>query len=349
MNVHERMNYYNVPGVSVTYFDKTKIQWSKCFGTLENGTDREVNDKSVFHACSISKMITTLCVLRLVQDGVLDLNKDVNEILTSWAIPNNQFLDRKKITLSHLLSHQAGFYDCDGSFEPYIDGDNIPLTIDILRGTTRYNNEEVHAKYVPGTDFAYSDAGYCVISQVLHDVVGETIAQIAKRIVFKPLGLRRTFFWEIGKAPTAEIDLVDCAVGHGSNGEIVEGVRAFYPNIEGAALWTTSWELALIVIDIIKAYHGMDSKILSQETARQMLTPFGCTDYMGMGVFLATDENNMPYFFSQGWGIGMQCKLRAYYENQNGVVVMTNSEPGMEQDAALVGEIISYVSKNHVL
>ena len=349
MNIYERMRHYNVPGVSVTFFEKAEIQWSKCFGVLENGASCSVNENSVFHACSISKMITALCVLRLVQDGVIDMYRDVNELLTSWKIPNNEFTSKKKITLANLLSHQAGFYDCDGSFEPYRDGDIAPAIIDILQGTTYYNQEEVHAKYVPETAFAYSDAGYCVIAQILQDVLGETIAEIAQGIVFEPLGLHRTFFWEIGKTPTGEVDLVDCATGHGNSGEIVEGFRAFYPNIEGAAMWTTSRELVLIVLDIIKAYHGMESKILKKEMARVMLTPFGCTNYMGMGTFLGVDENTTPYFFSQGWGIGMQCKLRAYYENQSGVVVMTNSEPGMEQDAALIGEIISYVSKNHEL
>ena len=55
------------------------------------------------------------------------------------------------------------------------------------------------------------------------------------------------------------------------------------------------------------------------------------------------DDHGQPYFFSQGWGVGMQCKIRVYYEEMRGVTVMTNSEPGMEQDKALVGEIIKEV------
>ena len=138
MNVHERMNHYHVPGVSVAYFDKAEIQLNKCFGKLESGTDKAVDEKTIFHACSISKMVTALCVLKLAQDGILDLNWDANKYLTSWKISDNAFTAQTKITLSHLLSHQAGFYDCDGSFEPYINGDPIPKTLDILGGTTCY-------------------------------------------------------------------------------------------------------------------------------------------------------------------------------------------------------------------
>ena len=74
-----------------------------------------------------------------------------------------------------------------------------------------------------------------------------------------------------------------------------------------------------------------------------MLSPYGCASDLGLGVFLDKDKAGKPFFFSQSWGIGMQCKLRAYYQAERGVIVMTNSEPGMPQDESLVGEIIRHV------
>jgi len=285
-------------------------------------------------------MITALCVLRLAQDGKLDLHKDVSEYLTSWQIPNSEFTSKKKITLANLLAHQAGFYDCEGSFGPYKYGDTIPKTIDILKGTTPYHPEEAHAKYVPETDCVYSDVGYCIISQVLEDVLGKTVPQIAKGFIFEPLGLKSTFFWEMGKDSYNGIDMANCAAGHDTSGENIKEIRVCYPNIGGAALWTTTNELAHIVIDLIKSYHGKGGMILNQEMTQLMLTPYGCDSNQGLGVFLDKDKNSEPYFFSQGWGVGMQCKLRAYYKGQSGVIVMTNSDPGKEQDVSLVGEII---------
>ena len=175
MNVTERMSHFNIPGVSVTRFVDGQINWSKLFGTLEKGTDKAVNDNTIFHACSISKMITAICVLRLAQDGELDLYKDVNEYLTSWKIPESKFTQTKNVTLANLLAHQAGLYDVEGSFSPYKSGDNVPSPVDILKGTTSYYPEEVSIKYEPETDCEYSDAGYSIISQVLLDVLGETI------------------------------------------------------------------------------------------------------------------------------------------------------------------------------
>jgi len=320
MNMAERMKHFNVPGVSVTHFADNTVQRSKHFGVLEKGTGNMVNNNSIFHACSISKMITALCVLRLVQDGVLDLYKDVNEYLSSWKISESQFTNNTKITLANLLAHQAGFYD---------DGEDFSL-------------ETARILYVPETNCEYSDIGYRVISQVLLDALGETVPQIAARLIFEPLGLKRAFFWEPGKDSYDDISMADCAVGHDNSGNIVKEIRMVYPNVEGAGLWITSTELAHIVIDLVKSYHNQGGIVLNHETARLMLTPYGCVDDIALGVFLDKDEKGRPYFFSQGWGIGMQCKLRAYYEDQSqgGIVVMTNSEPGMEQDAALIGEII---------
>jgi len=188
MNISERMKNFNVPGVSISYFSNAKVEWSKHFGTLEKGFDKDVNNDSIFHACSISKMITSLCVLKLFQDGMLDLHKDVNEYLLSWKIPDSKLTDEKKVTLSNLLAHQAGFYDCEGSFSPYRSGSDIPQAIDILKGTSCYNPAEVHVEYVPETDCEYSDAGYCVISQILQDVLPNQLRKLPKELCLTRLG-----------------------------------------------------------------------------------------------------------------------------------------------------------------
>ncbi|MCL2840791.1 MAG: beta-lactamase family protein [Defluviitaleaceae bacterium] len=345
MVVTERMKHFNIPGVSVTHFADGEISWSKHFGTLEKGTGKTVDDNSIFHACSMSKMITAICVLRLTQSGKLDLHKDVNEYLTSWKIPDNEFTKTKKVTLANLLAHQAGLVDIAGSFNPYKDGDSVPSLVDILKGATSYSPKEVNIKYEPETTCQYSDAGYCIINQVLIDVLGESIPQAAEWIIFKPLKLSRTFFWEMGRNAYDGISIDDCAVGHNKHGHVVKEVRATYPNIEGAALWTTTRELASIIIDLLKSYHGKDGLVLNQEMARRMLTPYGCDEHAGLGVFLFLNKDNETesYFMSQGWGVGMQCKLRTYIEGQSGVIVMTNSDPGLDQSESLVGEIIKYV------
>ena len=334
MNVTDRMSHFNVPGASVTYFEGGEIAWSKHFGTLEQGSGRAVDDNSIFHACSMSKMITAICVLKLAQDEELDLHRDVNEYLTSWKVLESKLCATKKVTLANLLAHQGGFVDAAGSFG-HFKGGAVPSQADILRDTM--------VKYEPETDCEYSDAGYCIINQVLIDVLGEDVSQLADWIIFKPLGLTRSFFWEAGKDEYEGISMNDCAFGHDKRGNVVKEKRAAYVNAAGAGLWTSTRELASIIIDLLKAYQGKGGVVLKQDMARLMLTPYGCTDDVGLGVFLAKDRDGEACFVSQGWGVGMQCKLRAYIDGQRGVIVMTNSDPGIEQNDSLVGELIRFV------
>ena len=336
MNITERMKHFNLPGLGATCFADGKIKWNKSFGKLEKETDKLVNENSIFHACSMSKMITAICVLKLAQDGLLDLYKDVNEYLTSWKLPDNKFTQMKKITLANLLSHQAGLRDYGNVFSPYKGGDAEFSLIEIL-------NKSVNIQYEPETDCEYSDAGYCIISQVIFDVLGETMPQVASRLIFEPLGLTRTFFWEFSKNKHGGISLDDCAVGHDKNGNVVKEIRAVYPNTAGAGLWTTPKEFATITLELLQSYHRSSYLLLNQKMARLMLTPYGCTDDVGLGIFVFKDKNGEPCFVSQGWGVGVQCKLLCYHKKKSGIIVMTNSDPGKDQNNSLIGEVIRHV------
>ena len=341
MDFIKRMEHFKVPGMSATVIDNGKIIETKTEGILEKGDKKNVDSSSIFHACSMSKMITAICVLRLSQENKLDLTKNVNEYLSTWKIPDNEFTVNTKVTLSNLLAHQAGFYDVDGSFGHYQKGDNVPSNLDILRGVTKYNPEKLEVKYEPETDFCYSDAGYVVIHQVLNDVFGKSIAQIAQELIFDPLKLKNIFFWKVGEIFLKNDLDVNLVAGHDSDGNLVPEIRASYVNVEGAALWSTTNDLAKILIDMMESLDG-NGIILNKETTQKMITPFGCDEAAGLGIFLDYDENGEKYFMSQGWGIGMQSKLRAYPQRKKGVVVMTNSEPGIEQDLSLVGEVINH-------
>ena len=332
MNIVERMNHYHVPGVSVCYFDEGAVRWSRCFGVRACEGAKPVDGNTIFHACSISKMVTALCALRLVQEGKLALDGDVNAHLRTWKLPKEH-----GVSLRNLLSHQAGFIDPEGSFEPYRIGDPVPKPADLLRGTTLYHPQPLGQKYAPETRFEYADAGYCLVAQLLEDVTGESVPRLAERLIFRPLGLQRTFFWEIGAQPDF---IADCAFGHDSSGAVVAGGRAHYPNVEGAGLWTTPTELSAIALDLMAAYHHGGGVILGQDLALQMFTPGGDGGFACPGLFY---DGAGDFFFSQGWGVGMQCKMRLYPRTGRGIAVMTNSEPGMEQDRALVGEIIAAV------
>ena len=125
-NIYEKMNQYSVSGLSFAIIRDGKLDEATAFGTLESGTTRTVTTDSIFNSCSISKFITSMLVLTLSDQGIVHLDEDVNDRLTSWNIPTNLFTSQKKVTLRNLLSHQSGIIDPPNSFEHYKLVQGIP-------------------------------------------------------------------------------------------------------------------------------------------------------------------------------------------------------------------------------
>src|SRR5207253_1074124 len=104
----ERLAYWHVPGVSIAVINDGKIEWAKGYGVADLDAHMAVDEQTLFHGASLSKTVNALAVLKFVQDGKLDLDKDVNEQLTSWKLPPSDLAKDTKITLRRLLSHTAG-------------------------------------------------------------------------------------------------------------------------------------------------------------------------------------------------------------------------------------------------
>ena len=103
----KRMARYRVPGVSMAVMNDYQIEWASGYGVRKQGTSDPVDTETLFQACSISKAVTAIAVLRLVSEGRLDLDNDVNSYLRSWKVPRNGSW-QPTVTIRELLSHTGG-------------------------------------------------------------------------------------------------------------------------------------------------------------------------------------------------------------------------------------------------
>jgi len=101
----EKINNEFVGNMAMTLIENGKI--SKNFFYSK---DKAVNENTVFPVASISKWVTSFGVLKLVEQGKLDLDKPVDEYLSRWHLPKSEF-DNKKVTVRKLLSHSSGLID----------------------------------------------------------------------------------------------------------------------------------------------------------------------------------------------------------------------------------------------
>lgn len=343
LEIEEKMKLTGVPGLGIAVLQHGQMVWQGSYGVLETSMQQKVTEETLFPACSISKMVTAIGVLRLVQEGVLSLEEDVNRYLVSWQVPENQFTQQRKVTLRSLLAHQSGIVDARGSYEPLQKQDPFPTPRELLLGATKYHSKPVEVAHLPESRFSYSDAGYSVLEQILEDVSGEAFSAAMERLVMKPLGLKRTIFWD-GIANES----LNTSMGHDKRGQVVEGKRAHYPNLSGAGLWTTPSELLVLAREVVKAWNGDPNGILRPAMARIMLTGYASDKGAGLGVFLP-DAGEQLCFVSQGWGVGSQSKLAGYPRQESGIAVMMNAEPGKPQNESLIGEVIQELCKHYEL
>lgn len=106
MNLADQMQRYNVPGVSIAVINQATIEWAQGYGVQKAGNNVPITTQTRFQAASISKAVSAMAVLRLAQTGKLDLDTNVNHILRSWHVPENEHTRDHKVVCggySHIL------------------------------------------------------------------------------------------------------------------------------------------------------------------------------------------------------------------------------------------------------
>ena len=311
-----------VPGVSVAFFDHGKIAWTRTYGYADVATKKRVTPDTLFQAASISKPVAALATLRLVQEGKLNLDENVNVKLRAWKVPDNQFTATEKVTLRGILSHSAGL--TVHGFAGYAAGEPVPTMVQILNGEKPANSPPIRADVVPGAIWRYSGGGYVVMQLLLTEQTRETFPALLHNLVLWPAGMPHSTYHQ--PIPTELRRFV--ATPYRPTGAPVKGGPHTYPEMAPAGLWTTPSDLDRLAIELIKEYNGTSSKILSKAMMRQMLTPQ--KDNWGLGFALGPAPNQAVRFGHGGANEGYRSEWENYVSLQQGVAIMTNSDSGGE-------------------
>jgi CubicO group peptidase (beta-lactamase class C family) len=313
------MEKYAVPGVSIAVINEGALEWAHGYGVREAGRPDPVTPEILFQVCSISKPVTALAVLRLVQEGRLDLDEDVNRTLTAWQVPPNGDW-QPRVTLRQLLSHGAGL--SQHGFLGYHRAAPLPATRQILDGAPPANSGPVRVNAIPGTQFRYSGGGTTVVQQLLVDVTGLPFPQLMRELVLDPLGMSHSTY----EQPLPATRWAEAATGHRSEGAPVDGQWHVYPEMAAAGLWTTPSDLARLALDVQRARAGEAGTLLGKPIVDEMLT-YQAEEVTGLGFFL--DGQGATRRFSHGGdNEGFKALFVAYADRGQGAIITTNGDMG---------------------
>jgi CubicO group peptidase (beta-lactamase class C family) len=333
----ERMAEHKVPGVSLAVIDGGRVAWAKGYGAADAGSGRPVTPATRFQAGSVSKFAAAVLALIQADAGRLDLDADVNTLLTDWKLPRGDKWKAAPVTVRRLLSHTAGV--SGHGFVGYQRADGLPTNPQVLAGHPPANSPAVKVTAEPGTTTGYSGGGYQLLQQVLADTSRTPFDELATKELFAPLKLTATGF--APPPPTA----ADVAFAHDTAGKRLAVPFLLYPESAAAGLWSTPTDLARLGLAVAAARRGEPGAILKATTAEAMLTPAALADgkTTGHGLGPEVGGDGVTFHFGHSGGtVGFRCVFVLYPEAGRGAVVMTNGAGD-----ALMNEVLRAVAAEY--
>ena len=332
--IRAEMRKRQIPGLSLAIIQDGRIVKAKGYGVTEKGGEIPVTTSTLFQAGSISKPVSAAGALRLVEQGKLELDRDVNASLVTWKVPENEFTKKKKVTLRGLLSHTAGLtihgfpgYDADGP---------VATLVQVLDGAKPANTPAIRVDILPGSRWRYSGGGYSVMQQMVIDVTGKPFPQFMHEAVLEPFGMKESTFEQPLPVDKARLT----ASAHDFHRSVLKGRWHIYPEMAAAGLWTTPSDLARFAIGLQQAATGRSAKVLSREMARRMLAVE--KDGYGLGVALEGTGPSLR-FAHGGRDEGFDAHLTAFAETGQGAVIMINTN----DNSRMVPRILQAIAREY--
>ena len=325
----ERMAHYRVPGVSVAVIEHCRVVDARGFGSAAPGGNA-VTPRTLFQAGSITKTFTAIAALRLVQQGVLSLDRDVRQGLTSWRLPDSPLLTRRSVTLRGLLSHRAGINQEGGV--GYAVGAPLPSLLDILEGRPPATNPPIRVVSPPGAAWQYSGGGYYIVQALMQDATGMAYPRLVERLVLRPLHIRDSRISQ----PLDPRLVPFAARAAGPDGSPLDAGWRVNPELAASGLWATPSDVARLTIAIARAARGDSHRFLGRVAARELMAR-GLGNW-GLGVELGR-PGGARRFGHTGHNTGYSSEYVMYPDSCQGAFVMTNADEGVPLASELLRAI----------
>ncbi len=301
-----------IPGGSIAIVKDGRLVYARGFGYADKESGEVVQPSHLFRIASISKPITSVAILKLSENGQLDIEDQVfgiAGILTDSIY--SQFKDTRveDIKIKHLLQHTSGWGSISGNIDPMFFDRNIAFKMDktlpIDQATIiEYMLITQNLENDPGTDYKYSNFGYCILGRVIEKVSGMPYEDYVKSLLI-PLGAKEM---QIGRGlyehkSSNEVKYYDLPGASLTKTVYGYGEDVPWPyggfNIEAMDShggWIAS---PTDLLRFLVAVDGEDTKpdILSNSSIQMMTTPSGVE---GSRYALGWDVNSVPNW----WHIG---------------------------------------------
>lgn len=310
---------YEVPGLAVGLIKNGKTMYTKSFGYKNLLSQEKLENSTIFQAASISKSVTAIGIMKLVENEIIYPELGINEYLINWKLSDSLF-DANMVNVNNLLNHSAGINV--GGFKGFPPNTQTKNLIMALNGSNSSNNTKVGLIKPPNLEFDYSGGGYMILSFLMEELTPNSFENYMNCNVLNPIGmLNSTYLWNKSlkrnivtpyDKKSKELPLYVFSS---------KGASSLYTNIIDMSKFTE--QLFLL---------PQDNPLLKQQTLLSMyknLVPIkgGLSlffDQMGSGFM----KDNTGLYAHTGSNKGFRNILAFYPESGDGIVILTNSDNG---------------------
>ncbi len=318
-SIADKMVEYKIPALSLAVINQGKIEWADVYRNASFPGVQKLDCTSIFQAASLSKPVTVMAAVRMHAAGEIDLDKNIEEYLKDFVLPQGKQTGENPVTFRNIFSHTSGINP--GGYQGYARDVPMPADVDVLRGSDGVNSPAVDMIAPPNETLAYSGGGYTLAELALQDIFNDELSNIMKKWILEPAGMNHSEFTQ--PFPDARADQV--AKGYDTSGNVIPGGWRNHPEQAAAGLWSTSIDLAKFLIEIYNAYQGRSS-IFSQSDIESMLSQERDGHVYGFILDRSGDDLSITHYGgNEGYRTGMTISLTS----GNGLVYLINSDNGI--------------------
>jgi CubicO group peptidase (beta-lactamase class C family) len=317
-SVSDKMSAYAIPAMSLAVIRGGQIEWSETYQNAEVGENQKLDCTSLFQAASLSKPVTFMAALRMHAAGEIDLDKNIEDYLKSFQLPQGKQTAERPVTFRNIFSHTSGINA--GGYQGYNRDLNMPSDPDILMGNDGVNSPAIEVVWEPNETLAYSGGGYTLAELALQDIYGASFSEIMNKWILKPAKMENSEFTQ----PLPASDSNRVAKGHTQSGEVLEGGWRNHPEQAAAGLWSNATDLAKFMTAIYNAYQGKPS-IFSQSDIESMIKDERDSHVYGFIVNRTEDDLAITHY---GGNAGYRTAMTISLTTGNGLVYLINSDNG---------------------
>jgi CubicO group peptidase (beta-lactamase class C family) len=308
------------------------INQGKVFDDFTYSKGEKVTRDTVFGVASLGKWIAAFGVMKLVEQGKLELDAPVASYLTRWQLPPSQF-DNKQVTIRRLLSHTAGITDGLGH-NGFLTAEQVqPLEQHLTKALDADDgvNGQVLVGIEPGTQFKYSGGSYNLLQLIVEEVSGMSFSTYMNNEVFAPLNMTNTGY---------DKDLFgsNLAQYFNANGDVRD--YPYYTSLAATGLYTSANDLAKFLNQNITVPVAQNTphNLLVVSTLKDMRSPNATAmglDIWGLGVMLFASNNADDFIIGHGGqSPSLNATLRVNPSSGNGIIMLTTGNRSLAADTA---------------